>query len=296
VANLDHKGGPLVEAAFNRLRDSVDQIDNAIDDHHLGTDVGNGLADMLTGAARNMAQNLHDYAESVHRAASRLNQSQSKLNKGDESRAKGDFSGAINKYKSAAKKALKAADDVGHEDSSQALNSLIVTIRLFDSSGNELAHGQGGITLEYSVETTGKYYVGISGNDNFEYDPNEEESGDEGSTGCYEMEMCMDMPPVITLLSAILVDPVNGTWEISGTVEDEGPESCVINFGGILVGHSTGVNADGTFSFFIDLDMPFPLPRIIPSGFGRSSCFALSFTAGTTNGGCRKPVGGRCRF
>jgi hypothetical protein len=68
----------------------------------------------------------------------------------------------------------------------------------------------------------------------------------------------MDKPPVITNLTAVLVDPVNGGWEITGTVEDEDPESCIINFGGILEGNSTTVNADGTFSFFINLDKQEP--------------------------------------
>lgn len=279
VAALDHSGSPLVGVAFNRLRDAVDEIDDAIHDHHLGTDVGNGLSNQLAGAARNMAQNVHDYADSVGGTAWRLAKSQSKLDHADGKRESQHYSNAVNKYKQAGVNAHLAAHDVGHADPSQALNSLIVTIRLFDSAGNELeeVHGQGGITLSYNVGTSGTYYVGISGNDNFEYDPEEAESGEEGSTGCYEVEMCMDMPPVITSLTAILVDPDNGGWLISGTVDDEDPESCLIQFGGILDGHSTTVNADGTFSFSINLD------KTQPGGEGPACAVAIDSFAQTSD-------------
>ncbi|MBC8288915.1 MAG: hypothetical protein H8E37_01230 [Planctomycetes bacterium] len=260
VSALDSDKGPQAGTAFHALRKSVSALQSAVKYGEVGSDVAAGLSDGMTGAARNMAQNVHDYAESVGGGASKLESSQNHLDAGDSARAKGDFDNAINNYRNAEHNSQSAAQDVRKADPSQVLNSLIVTIRLFDEAGNELkeVHGQGGITLTWDVAKTGTYFVGISGNDNFEYDPNEEESGDEGSTGCYEMEMCMDMPPVITLLTAILVDPVNGTWEISGTVEDEDPESCLINFGGILAGHSTPVNADGAFSFFINLDKEQP--------------------------------------
>lgn len=260
VSALDSDKGPQVGTAFHALRKSVSALQSAIKYGEVGSDVAEGLSDGMAGAARNMAQNVHDYAESVGGGASKLESSQKHLDVGDSARAKGDFGDAINNYRLAEHSSQCAAQDVRQADPSQALNSLIVTIRLLDSSGNELAevHGQGGITLSYSVQASGTYYVGISGNDNFEYDPNEEESGEEGSTGCYEMDMELDMPPEITLLVPVLVDAENGTWHITGTVEDEDPESCIINFGGILTGYSTTVNADGSFFFAIDLDKDEP--------------------------------------
>ena len=42
------------------------------------------------------------------------------------------------------------------------------------------------------------------------------------------------------------------------TVEVEDPGSCVINFGGILHGYGTTVNADGTFFFSVNLDKQEP--------------------------------------
>ena len=52
-------------------------------------------------------------------------------------------------------------------------------------------------------------------------------------------------------------------------MEDEDPESCVINFGGILTGHSTNVEADGTFFFSIDLD------KYEPNGEGPACAVAV---------------------
>lgn len=258
VTALDN--GPQVGVAFHRLEDSVLDLWHAVQAGHLGTDVAVGLANTLTGAARNMAQNVHDYGDSVGGTAAKLASSQNYLDEADVHREQNHFAHAIRDYRKAGVRAHSAAHDVGQADAEQALNSLILTIRLFDASGNELAevHGQGGVTLNWSVATSGTYYIGISGNDNFEYDPGEEESGEEGSTGCYEFEVEVNAPPIVLTAQAVLVDPANDIWEISGTVEDEFPESVTINFGGILDGHSVQVNADGTFSYTVVLDKNLP--------------------------------------
>jgi hypothetical protein len=258
VTALDN--GPQVGVAFRQLEDSVRDLWHAVQAAHLGTDVASGLANTLTGAARNMAQNVHDYADSVGGTAKRIASSQEYLDEADVRREQNDFAKAIRDYRKAESKAHSAANDVGQADPEQALNSLILTIRLFDGSGNELAevHGQGGVTLTWSVASSGTYYIGISGNDNFEYDPGEVESGEEGSTGCYEFEIEVNAPPIVLSAQAVLIDAANDIWEISGTVEDEFPESATINFGGILDGHSVQVNADGTFSYTVVLDKTLP--------------------------------------
>ena len=72
-------------------------------------------------------------------------------------------------------------------------------LRLFDASGIELAFsddtpapGEGASReayLEYTVATTGDYFVGISGFSNLEYDPNVIASGTSGALGHYLVEV-----------------------------------------------------------------------------------------------------------
>jgi hypothetical protein len=260
VEALDN--GPHVGVAFLRVESATIGLWHAVQSGAIGTDVAAGLANSMSGAARNMAQNVHDYAEGVGGTADKLAVSQEFLDEADGHRDHNHFLKAIQDYRRAGWKAHQAAHGVGQADASQALNSLILTFRLFDSSGNEIAevHGQGGITLTLPVASSGTYYIGISGNDNFEYEPEEEESGEEGSTGCYEFEVEVDAPPIVLSAQAVLVDPVVviDEWEISGTVEDEFPEGVTINFGGILEGHSVQVNADGTFTYRVVIDKNLP--------------------------------------
>lgn len=56
-----------------------------------------------------------------------------------------------------------------------------------------------------------------------------------------------DDPPVLNSLTAAHVG--GNWWVITGSVTDESPSSCTVEFGGILDGFSTSVASDGSFSY-----------------------------------------------
>ena len=63
-----------------------------------------------------------------------------------------------------------------------------------------------------------------------------------------------DLGPISTnddpVLSTFNGSPIFGTfWLFSGTVSDEAPGSCNVEFGDLLNGHSTGVDSSGSFSY-----------------------------------------------
>lgn len=55
-------------------------------------------------------------------------------------------------------------------------------------------------------------------------------------------------------------------WLLYGEFDDEAPEYCIVAFGGILEGHSTMGDADGTFSYVLEVS---------PSTFGVVSAQVL---------------------
>jgi hypothetical protein len=71
--------------------------------------------------------------------------------------------------------------------------SMDTILRLFDASGNELEWNDDFGSSLYSrianfiIPATGTYYVGVSGYENFDYDPNLPGTGVSGSTGDYEL-------------------------------------------------------------------------------------------------------------
>jgi serralysin len=94
-------------------------------------------------------------------------------------------------------------------------------LRVFDSTGNELARnddGQGPFEpftfdsyLTYTADSDGDYYVGVSSFANFDYDPNVENSGEGFSTGDYD-------------LAASIFNGINGTDgtnRLTGTGESD---------------------------------------------------------------------------
>jgi hypothetical protein len=84
-------------------------------------------------------------------------------------------------------------------DAGQTLTSLVsfpkgstlggVTIRLFDSSGNEIGNSYGYSQLDWLFDTPGTYYLGISGVYNSGYDPNVGGSGSGSPTGDYTLAL-----------------------------------------------------------------------------------------------------------
>jgi hypothetical protein len=55
------------------------------------------------------------------------------------------------------------------------------------------------------------------------------------------------------LLSFGIVHIMDNYWLLYGEVDDEVPEYCMIDFGGVLDGHSTVADADGTYSYVVEL-------------------------------------------
>ena len=51
------------------------------------------------------------------------------------------------------------------------------------------------------------------------------------------------------LLSFMTVRILGNWWLLYGEFDDATPEDCIIDFGGIMAGHSTMGDADGTFSY-----------------------------------------------
>ncbi|MAE65993.1 MAG: hypothetical protein CMJ18_17110 [Phycisphaeraceae bacterium] len=105
---------------------------------------------------------------------------------------------------------LEAGDritvDVDAQTNASPLDSVL---RLFDASGSELVvvddlPAPGEVFtfdpyIDFTVNAAGTYHVGVSGFDNFEYDPNVDGSGVPGSTGQYNIEIRIGAAPARAL-------------------------------------------------------------------------------------------------
>lgn len=80
-------------------------------------------------------------------------------------------------------------------DASRFESSLNSALSLFDDLGNLLEQVAGTYAqdsfLAYSVSTTGTYYVGVSGVDNIDYDPNVADSGEDDTGGVYQLTISL---------------------------------------------------------------------------------------------------------
>lgn len=89
--------------------------------------------------------------------------------------------------------------DIDSDSIGTGLDSIV---RLFDVAGNELAFNDDGAApgeffsfdsyLEFTVPASGTYYIGVSGYDNFTYDPLNAATGTAGSTGDYTINVEVD--------------------------------------------------------------------------------------------------------
>ena len=80
----------------------------------------------------------------------------------------------------------------------QSIGSLLQSyLRVFDSTGVELAHGGDGFgdaSLDYAATATGVYYVGVSDYSNYNYDPNTSGSGFGFTSGDYNLSLLVPSP------------------------------------------------------------------------------------------------------
>lgn len=84
-------------------------------------------------------------------------------------------------------------------DAAAAGSSLDPVLRLFDSAGNEIRVSDDSPApdedfgldsfIDHTADTSGTYYAGVSGYDNFDYDPQIADSGTYGSVGEYAIEI-----------------------------------------------------------------------------------------------------------
>ena len=76
-------------------------------------------------------------------------------------------------------------------------SSLYSTLRLFNSSGDEVAENDdyGDALIDFTASASNTYFIGVSGDFNIFYDPFREESGKYGNTGAYTIEIALGSSP-----------------------------------------------------------------------------------------------------
>ena len=76
-------------------------------------------------------------------------------------------------------------------------SSLYSTLRLFNSSGDEVAENDdyGDALIDFTASASDTYFIGVSGDFNIFYDPFREESGKYGNTGAYTIEIALGSSP-----------------------------------------------------------------------------------------------------
>ena len=89
---------------------------------------------------------------------------------------------------------LQAGNEIAADVRAQSLNSPASCLRIFDGSGHQLAfqENSGGLDTNQTFDamTTGTYYLGVSSNGNYSYDPNTADSGSGGlSSGAYTLTL-----------------------------------------------------------------------------------------------------------
>lgn len=182
---------------------------------------------------------------------------------------------------------LTADVDAEHLDDGTWLSSLDSYLRVFDSSGNELAWNDEGTdpdsgvyshdaALSFAAASTGTYYVGVSSYDNAYYDPTVPGSGSSGGTGDYKLQLTATAPPVSEPEIAIhYIDGGSNQQDLSYAGTDQ------------VAFPSTSVGAPVTQVFTIDnlgtADLTLDSGALLlPAGFSVESPFAETVVAGAS--------------
>ena len=139
-------------------------------------------------------------------------------------------------------------------DANQIGTGLDPVLRLFDAGGNELAmnddtHGLDSF-ISYAGAGAGTYYVGVSGYNNFYYDPNAPGSASAGSTGDYVLKLILDAELLPGEIHGEVWNDRNGSG-----VRDEG-ETALESWPVFVDFNRNGQADDATVSTVHSLDVP----------------------------------------
>ncbi|MBW4616083.1 MAG: DUF4347 domain-containing protein [Desmonostoc vinosum HA7617-LM4] len=102
---------------------------------------------------------------------------------------------------------LNAGDFVTFSITAQSIGSdLDSYLRLFDSAGNEIKRNNDfdgdDSLISFTPTATGTYYIGVSDTDNQDYDPSVADSGSDGDTGAYTLDIQYNVGFSATLATA----------------------------------------------------------------------------------------------
>jgi hypothetical protein len=101
-------------------------------------------------------------------------------------------------------------------------------LRLFDASGHQLGNivYSYGYRLEYQFSTAGTYYLGVSGSNDYNYDPNTAGTGFNGSRGDYQLSLALATPTAdaagdtLATAQVTALGPANGTFSVTARIGD----------------------------------------------------------------------------
>ena len=100
-------------------------------------------------------------------------------------------------------------------------------MRLFDSAGHQLTTGYTYSSIQnYTFTTSGTFYLGVSGEYNYYYDPNVPGSGSQAYySGDYSLTIRLvtpvtDEPDTIALATTTVLGPTAGTYGHNATIGD----------------------------------------------------------------------------
>jgi hypothetical protein len=115
-------------------------------------------------------------------------------------------------------------------------------LRLFDANGNELASADGAYGgLAYLFDSAGTYYLGVSGAYNYSYNPNVAGSGNNGTTGDYNLNLNL-IDPKKTKDQRVVTPSVSGHGTIDYSLT--GPQNAAKQLNSVTI--RAWLDANGT--------------------------------------------------